>query len=304
MVEARWLEVWFKTDGELAEALAETLSLFVVNGVVMESDLRYDDAHKKGVPSGTVRVYGYIPVDEQLEETRQRLSEALWHMSRIQPIPEPAFRPIVEQNWMEAWKEHCHPIEIGERLLVLPTWVEKSSPGRVALRLDPSMAFGSGSHPTTRLCLEMVEKYLPPASPVIDLGCGSGILSIAALLLGAGWALGVDIDAQALDVARDNAERNGVLDRFECGWGSLAEIRSGAFSIQKAPLVLANILAPVILNLVAEGLPEILSSGGVLVLSGILEEQAAEVEATAVRLGLKKLERLQQEDWVALALRA
>lgn len=304
MVDPQWLEVSFKTDGELAEAIAETLSMFVVNGVVVESDMRYDDVQKMGVPSGAVRVYGYLPVDDQLEATRRRLSEALWHLSRIQPIPDPTFRPIVEQNWREAWKKHYHPIEIGERLVVLPAWIENSHAERVPLRIDPNMAFGTGSHPSTRLCLEMVDKYLTPGSAVIDLGCGSGILSIAALLLGASRALGVDIDPQALGVARENAERNGVLDRFEHGQGSLAEIRGGAFSIQKAPLVLANILAPVILHLLDQGLPEILTGGGVLALSGILDEQAAEVEAAALRLGLKSLERRQEGEWVALALRS
>ncbi|MDZ4159378.1 MAG: 50S ribosomal protein L11 methyltransferase [Anaerolineaceae bacterium] len=304
MADTNWLEVSLTTSGELAEVVAETLAGYVANGVVVESGVRYDDVLGMGVAAGPVRVFGYIPIDDRLEATRQRLSEALWHLSCIQPLPEPVFRTIAEQNWMEAWKKHYHPIPVGQRLMVLPAWIEIDPAPRVAVRIDPSMAFGTGTHPTTRLCMEMIETWLEPQQPVIDLGCGSGILSISALLLGASQALAVDIDPEALLVARENASRNHVAERFETASGSLAEILRGDFSIRQAPLALVNILAPVILKLLDEGLVDLVIPGGVLALSGILEEQALEIETAACRLGMQLLEKRQEGDWVAFALRS
>jgi ribosomal protein L11 methyltransferase len=179
------------------------------------------------------------------------------------------------------------------------------------------MAFGTGTHPTTRLCLELVEGILRSdilrsaqddkgmaeddrKGTVIDLGCGSGILSVAALKLGARGALGVDIDPDAIRVAGENAELNQVADRFEAGLGSLDEIRAGAFSFQQAGLVLANILAPVLVRMLDEGLGELVSPGGALVLSGIIDEQVGEVIAAAERNGLRLVDQKQDGDWVAI----
>ena len=139
-------------------------------------------------------------------------------------------------------------------------------------------------------------------SLVFDIGCGSGILSIAALKLGAERALGVDTDELALKAARENAETNGVSERLELGLGSVVEIREGIFSIQKAPLVVANILAPVIIRLLDDGLGELVKPGGRLLLSGILEEQAVEVEGVVKKHSLTLIERRQSGDWVALAV--
>jgi ribosomal protein L11 methyltransferase len=176
---------------------------------------------------------------------------------------------------------------------------------RIPIRIDPGMAFGTGTHPTTRLCLEFEEKILgkrgiTSGMQVIDVGCGSGILSVAALKLGASRALGVDVDPEAIESARKNAQINAISERLELGTGSLSHILAGQFSIQRATLVLANILAPVIIRLLDEGLAGLLTPGGDLLLSGILEEQAAGVEAAARKVGLKIQERLQFEDWVAL----
>jgi ribosomal protein L11 methyltransferase len=229
-------------------------------------------------------------VDEHLEETRQRLDEALWHLGRIQPIPEPAYRPILDEDWMSSWKKHYHPIPIGKRLLVLPAWAEQTDMNRIAVRIDPSMAFGTGTHPSTQLCLEMVETYTIPGQPAIDVGCGSGILSIAALKLGASLALGVDI-------------ANGVADLMECGLGSVDEILAGKFSIGQAPFVLANILANVLIALLEAGLAQTVSPAGVLVMAGILAEQSQKVETAAAAQGLTFLECRQSGDWISLAYR-
>jgi len=303
VAEARWLEVSLTVDGEMAEAVSEVLNRFVSQGVVVEQAVQYNDAEDLGTPYGPVKVYGYLVIDEHIEETRQRLEEALYFLGRIQPLPEPAFRAIADENWMESWKQHYHPIPIGEKLLILPAWVEEYDPARIPVRIDPSMAFGTGTHPTTQLCMAMVEKYTLPGKPVIDVGCGSGILSIAALKLGASKAVGVDIDNASVKATDENAEANGVADLLECGVGSVRELRQGHFSLRRAPVVVANILAPVIIRLFDDGLADLLERGGTLVLSGILAEQAAGVEVAGQAKGLEFVERVQQNDWVAIVLR-
>ena len=303
MAEARWLEVSLTVDGEMAEAVSEVLNRFVSQGVVVEQAVRYNDAEDLGTPYGPVKVYGYLVIDEHIEETRQRLEEALYFLGRIQPLPEAEFRTIADENWMESWKQHYHPIPIGEKLLILPAWVEEYDPARIPVRIDPSMAFGTGTHPTTQLCMAMVEKYTLPGKPVIDVGCGSGILSIAALKLGASKAVGVDIDNASVKATDENAEANGVADHLECGVGSVRELRQGHFSLRRAPVVVANILAPVIIRLFDDGLADLVEHGGTLVLSGILAEQAAGVEAAGKAKGLEFVERVQQNDWVAIVLR-
>ena len=302
MAEIRWLEVSVKVSNELAEAVAEVMSRTIINGVVVESNVTYTDTDQIEYVLDEARVYGYLVVDEQLEENRQRLCEALWHLGTIQPIPEPTFRPIEDEDWMAAWKKHYKPIPICKRLLVLPAWIEHQDPTRVAVKIDPSMAFGTGTHPSTQLCLGLVEDYTRPGQPVIDVGCGSGILSIAALKLGASRALGVDIDNASIKATKENAETNAVLADMETGLGSVEAVINGQFSLRQAPLVLANILAPIIIGLFEDGLAGLVSPGGVLVLAGILVGQADNVLAAAQERGLHLKERRQLEDWVALVL--
>lgn len=303
MAEARWLEVSLTLDNEQAEAVSEVLTRYVSNGVVVESGVDFHDEDDPGHASGPVRVYGYLLADENLELNRQRLEEALWHLGQILPLPEPVFRPIQDEDWMTSWKKHYHPIPIGKRLLVLPAWIEQSDPERVAVRIDPSMAFGTGTHPSTQLCLEFIETYTQPGKPVIDVGCGSGILAIAALKLGANNALGVDIDPASILATRENAAANQVGETLECGLGSIPEILQGSFAIHNAPLVLANILANVLISLLEDGLGRLVSPGGTLVMAGILSEQTQRVKSAAEKQGLTFLESRESGDWVALAYR-
>ncbi len=308
MADPRWIEVSITVNPELAEAVSELLSRFVSNGVVVESDVKYNDEEDEGTPFGPVRVYGYLVIDEHIEETRQRLEEGFWHLSQIQPMPDPAFRSIEDEDWMTAWKQHYRPIRIGNRLLVLPAWLEDQPGERVAIRIDPSMAFGTGTHPTTQLCLELLETTVPsaqgkPVQDVIDVGCGSGILSIGAVKLGVSHALAVDIDNAAIRSTRENAEANQVLDRIETGIGSVQEVLEGKFSIRQAPLVLANILAPVIIRLFNIGLADLVSEDGKIVLSGILDTQAQGVIDAAQQKGLTFVEQRQIADWVAIVLK-
>jgi ribosomal protein L11 methyltransferase len=303
VVEAHWLEISLTINGELAEVVSEALNRYVSNGVVVESGVNYTDEEDEGTPFGPVRVYGYMAVDEHLEETRQRLSEALWHLGQIQPLPEPTYREIEDEDWMAAWKTHYQPIAIGKRLLILPAWIEQKDPERLAVRIDPSMAFGTGTHPTTQLVMEHEERYVLPGQTVIDVGCGSGILSIAALKLGASLALGVDIDNAAVKSTKENAVLNDCLALIETGVGSVDEIRAGKFSLKQAPVVLANILAPVIIRLFDAGLADLVAPAGTIVLSGILDRQAADVRAAGEKHGLVFVEQTQQLDWVSIVMK-
>jgi ribosomal protein L11 methyltransferase len=316
MIDPSWLEVTLTVDGEMAEAVAEVLARFIPNGVAIESTAIYADPEDEGYPIGLLRVCGYLPVDDRLEETRHKIEEALWYLGRISPLPAPQFRTVLEQDWAEAWKQHYHPIAIGQWLIIVPAWLESPDPARIPIRMDPGMAFGTGTHPTTQLCLEIAETVLagpdldvrnPPPnvsrrSAVIDVGCGSGILSVAAIKLGTARALGVDIDPRAVEVSLENAVLNGVADRYSAGTGSVVEILRGDFGLRQAPLIFANILAPVLIRLFGDRLAELVSPGGHLILSGILAEQEAAVLEAASAHGLTLSTHRQINDWVALCV--
>lgn len=307
MDQGSWLEVSLTVSGELAEAVAEVLGRFAPNGVAMEMEVSGFKADGEGIPSGDVRVCAYLPVDESLEEKRSQLEQALWYLGRIQPLLEPAYRTLQETDWSEAWKKHYHPILIGERLVIVPAWLENPAPQRIAITLDPGMAFGTGTHPSTQLCLEWLQWLLssqkddaPKYQTLIDVGCGSGILSIAAIKLGVQHALAVDVDAIAVRSSLENAQANNVVNRIEVGLGSVEEIHGGLFSLKQADLVVANILAPVILELFEKGLLDLVKPNGALILSGILKEQRPEIEDALKHKRFQQINCRQQGDWVAL----
>ena len=302
-----WLEVSMTVNGELAEAVADVMARFAPNGVMTEQAVKFLDEEDQGTPSGDITVRAYLAADETLEETRQKLEESLFYLGMIQPLPRPTFSPIEDQNWMEAWKVRYQPITIGKRLIIVPVWMDSPEPGRISIRIDPGMAFGTGTHPTTQLCLELMERVfdspnlLSKPMTVIDVGCGSGILSVGAIKLGAVFALGVDIDEASVKNSRENAENNGVnAEQFQVGLGSVAEVIAGKFDIRHAPLVMANILAPVLIRLFEGGLADLVTPDGVIILSGILEHQAADVIAAGEKFGLTLVDRLQINDWVAI----
>lgn len=302
-----WLEASLEADGEMVEAISEVMARYVSGGVVIESTQIIDEKEGEGKATGLLRISGYLPVDNQLEDKKQKLLESLWHLGQISPLPEVKFRPIAELDWSEVWKQHFQPVRIGENLVIIPTWLEENHDQRIAIKIDPGMAFGTGTHPTTQLCLEIIAGILEPLDvesrnsiSVIDIGCGSGILGIAARKLGAGRSLGVDLDVEAVKAAHRNAEINGVKDNLELGIGSLAEIKKGNFSLSAGQVVIANILAPVVIRLLNEGVGELLAPGGKLVLSGILVEQVLDIEQAFQSTGLKFVEKRQMGDWVAL----
>jgi ribosomal protein L11 methyltransferase len=305
-----WLEVSLTVDGELAEAVADVLARFAPNGVMTEQGVKFVNDEDEGTATGPINVRAYIPVDEQIEETRHKLEEALYYLGMIQPLPAAIFTPIANQNWMEAWKVHYKPILVGEHLVIVPAWMDSPEPDRIAIKIDPGMAFGTGTHPTTQLCLGLIEKCLKDLRDlkdiggvtVIDVGCGSGILSIAALKLGATAALGVDIDPESARNSRENAEVNGIKQELLLGVGSVKDVIEGKFALRTANLVVANILAPVIIRLFDHGLADLLAPEGVLILSGILQEQVQGVVDAAYARGLLMNEKRQMGDWVALSM--
>ena len=178
-----------------------------------------------------------------------------------------------EEDWRNNWQKYFHPIAVGEKLMIVPSWYENyDTQGRIALNIDPGLAFGTGGHETTRLCLEMCEKYMKAGDSVLDVGCGSGILGIAALLCSAGRAVGVDIDEKAVETARENAAVNGVDDRYTAIHGSFTDKVEGKYDI-----VLANIVADAILFL-SRGVADFMKKDAVYIVSGIIDTRAEEVK--------------------------
>jgi ribosomal protein L11 methyltransferase len=299
-----WIEVKIRCNGELAEALAEVLGRFVSNGVALENITEFNPHSHENTPTGEMIVSGYLAVNEHLEERQRKLEEALWHLSQIAPVSEPQYKPILDEDWMATWKQHYTPIPISDSLLITPAWEEPhSKPGQVIIRINPAMAFGTGAHPTSQLCLRLLEHHITPGIPVIDIGSGSGILSITALKLGAERVLAVDISEEAVASTRENAGLNQIsADVLETGKGSVEEVLTGRFTLMQAPLVMVNILAPVIIRLFGQGLGNLVAPSGKLLLSGILDHQAEDVLEAARQAGFSLVEQLSHEDWVAFAV--
>ncbi|MBR1483598.1 MAG: 50S ribosomal protein L11 methyltransferase [Ruminococcus sp.] len=203
--------------------------------------------------------------------------------------------PCAEEDWRNNWKQYFKPLPVGKRLMIVPSWYENvETQGRTALEIDPGLAFGTGSHETTRLCLELCEKYMRSGDDVLDVGCGSGILGIAALLLGASRAVGVDIDATAVRTAAENAACNGVDDRFTAICGSFTEKVEGKFDI-----VLANIVADAIIFL-SKGVRDFMKDDAVYIMSGIIDTRADEVRAEVSRY-FNIIEEHRDGGWVCFA---
>ena len=298
-----WLEISLTVNGELAEAVADVLARFSSNGVVVERGIKYLNADDPGTPLDQVHVRAYLAMDKDIEEKRRKVEEALWYLGCIQQLPPASFTPISDQNWMESWKKQYKPIPIGERLIIQPAWMDLPSGGRIPICINPGMAFGTGTHPTTQICLELLEKYTPVGGDVIDIGCGSGILSIAALKLGAVRVMAVDIDETAIEACRENARLNNIGEELIVTAGSLNEIQAKRVPVIKAPLVLANILASTLIEMLQAGLIDLITLDGVLILSGILEEQVVGVISSAQACGVSLVEQRQKDDWVGLVFK-
>ncbi len=293
-----WTRVSVQVDGEAAEAVAEMLRPFAHGGVSLEqwaADLSVDAPEP--VLDEQVTVSIYLPAKEDTPAVRQRIEEILWHMGQLRPIPAPAFSTVCEEDWANAWKRHYTAFRIGRRLLICPAWEAATPrPDEVVLLMDPGMAFGTGLHPTTRMCLEAVEEQAHPGISVMDLGTGSGILAIAAAKLGAGPILALDTDDVAVQAAIQNCANNDVADVVQIQRGTLGDIAPG----RTWDLVLVNILAPVIMQLLDGGLEGVVRPGGKIVFSGIIEDQSPEIQAGMERVGIQLDEQRQVKDWVTL----
>lgn len=205
---------------------------------------------------------------------------------------------VNDSDWNENWKKYFHATEIGERLAIVPSWEKyENKDNRTILQIDPGAAFGTGTHATTSLCLDMLQNYVDSGTEMLDIGCGSGILAVASVLLGAKNAVGVDIDAQSVKTARENAGINGVTDKTEFIVGDLAERVTGKYSV-----VCANIVADVVIRLL-ESVKNYMQTDAVLIVSGIIDLREKDVLCAAERYGFAVAEKRYRDNWCAFALK-
>jgi ribosomal protein L11 methyltransferase len=269
-----WLAVAFDTPEQWAEPYGELLSAL---GAVAVSELGRADVVLEPAPGATPRwptttIEALFALDAPIAEIARSL--ASFGRSHDAPIPHPDVRFVADQEFATAWRTHAVPRRFGEHLWVVPSECELPVPGAVALHMDPGLAFGTGEHPTTALCLEWLDGHTLRGAHVVDFGCGSGILAIAAALLGAERVIAIDHDPQALVATRNNARANEVERHISTA--SPDAMPDGIWRRQQ--VVIANILANPLIEL-APQLSRLLASGGWLVMSGILEDQVARVRA-------------------------
>ncbi|MCS6845307.1 MAG: 50S ribosomal protein L11 methyltransferase [Caldilineales bacterium] len=302
----KWLEISVQCDGEAAEAVSELFNRFnsapgeAQGGAVVELT-GYDARGELTQPVLTVRTY--LPLGDLPDERRRKIEEGLWFLSRLYPLPEPTYRELDFDDWAHAWRSHYRPIPVGRRLLIVPAWQADSvqpEAGRLPVILDPGLAFGTGLHPTTRLCMAALERYVQPGDAVLDIGSGSGVLSIAAARLGASTVLATDLDPNAVAATRSNSELNGV--------GHIVQVRQGSLpDPQERPerwqVIVANILAETIVELLDQGLWRLMAVGGRLILSGIIGLREDLVLAALDRYALRVVERTAEGEWVCLVAR-
>lgn len=296
----QWIEVSLSVDGEAAEAIAQALQQWCYQGVVIEQEgIPPDKWDEDDVPAPTrVSVRGYFPNDDRAETTKQNINQTLRYMNMMYPMPTPVYSLVNEQDWAEAWKSHYKPVRLGQRILVRPLWIEvQPQPDDIVIALDPGMAFGTGTHPTTQLCLQALEQRVQPALDVLDLGCGSGILAIAAAKLGATNIVAVDIDPIAVKATLENTQQNDVAERITAFQGSLENLIT---SSRRFDLMIVNILAKVIVAMCDDGLGQLVRPGGRAIFSGIIDTQAEEVEAALRKTGLKPVARQSMGDWLLI----
>ena len=309
-----WLELAVATDVEAVEAVSEILARVAPGGTSVEPafELTDEGLGARVDPTKPAIVRAYVPARDAAASARAVAvaTEALGHLQAfgLRPIGELTTRIVHETDWAEAWKAHFPVLRIGRRLVIKPTWRRhRRRPDDVVLALDPGMAFGTGLHPTTRLCLAGVEligdRGLLSGARVLDVGCGSGILAIAAAKLGAADVVGVDTDPIAIEATEANAKRNAVG-----GTGVRSVVRARVRSLPSGEpsfdVVLANLIASLLVTL-AEALRDELRPGGLLLASGIFVDRETDVRAAFEEVGLAVTARSEEGEWVALeAVRA
>lgn len=297
----RWLELSVEADVEAIEAVSEILGRIGGGTAVQPTRLIRDPDDELAAredPTAPYVISAHLAEAPDAADRVEATERALWHLQAfgLRPVGPLRVRAVDDADWTDAWKEHYVAQRIG-RVVIVPSWADdKLREGEVGVTLDPGMAFGTGLHPTTRGCLELLQSVEPIPDRVLDVGCGSGILSLAALRLGAAHAVGIDTDPLSVTASRENAERNGLADRYEARHGTLPEVAAEPY-----PLVLANLVAAVLVDL-APALAAHLAAGGVLLASGIIEPRAVEVEVAMRAAGLEVAQRRVDGEWVSLRL--
>ena len=299
----RWLELSVQADVEAVEAVSEILGRVAGGTSVQPTRLirdPNDELSAREDPSAPYVVTAHIAPGSGTDATLEATERALWHLQAfgLRPVGSLKVREVDDATWTDAWKEQYVEQRIG-RVVIVPSWAaHEPEPGDATIVLDPGMAFGTGLHPTTRGCLELLQEVSPMPARVLDVGCGSGVLSLAALRLGAVHATALDTDSLAVAATRANAERNGLAGGVEAREGTLLPKAE-----ERYELVLANLVAAVLVDL-APRLAAHLAPGGRLVAGGIIAGRAAEVIAAMAATGAAVVERRDDGEWVTLALEA
>lgn len=290
----QWIEVNVAVTHEAVEAVADMLTSIGSKGVAIEDPQLINDLRNSGtwelcdIPeqenTEVVTVSAYYADDEKLEKRLAEIDEQLALIEeRIGKyrFGNTRFRKVSEQDWANEWKQYFHVTHVGKSLVIKPSWEEyEAKEGEHVIEIDPGMAFGTGTHHTTNMMMERLEKVITPDSTVFDVGTGSGILAIAAAMLGAKSVKAVDIDAVAVRVAKENVADNGLSEQIEVREGDLLHGTEG-----KADVIIANIIADIVIMLLQD-IPQKLNDDGVLLASGIIEERMPDVEAVAQAQGL------------------
>ena len=294
-----WLELSVQASPELVEPLVELFQRYSRRQVVVEEAGGFNPDEGESAPEGgPVLVSVYVPQDRRSGDRVARIQAGVQLMGLIKPVSPLKVRTVSPWEWEEAWKAHFRPLRIGKRLVVRPTWHEhEAQEGDIEITLDPGLAFGTGHHPTTRMCLEQLERRVGPGMRILDLGTGSGLLAQAALLLGADWALALDTEADAIRASRRNLKAAGLSQRVRIARGTLPHPEAEGLD-----LAVANISAKVLVDLAGE-LAAALRPDGVLIASGVLDERGDEVREAMRDAGFVELEMQQIEDWLALCFR-
>lgn len=306
----KWSEISIHTTHEATEAVANILHEAGASGVIIEDSHEPDRIHedrfgeiyelkKEDFPEEGVIVKAYLPVNSFLIETVKEISESVDNLIKYGldvGINLVSTSEVDEEDWATSWKKYYHPVKISERFTIVPTWedYELVDSDELIIELDPGMAFGTGTHPTTVLCLQALEKYVKKGDSVIDVGTGSGVLSIGAALLGASRVHALDLDEVAVTAAKENIELNKVQEIVEVTHGNLLD------SIKKpASVIVANILAEVIMTF-SQDAYSILPNDGLFIVSGIIAQKRDLVKDDLVSKGFEIVESVLMEDWVAI----
>ena len=293
-----WIELSVDSPREFVEPLSSVFLKYGHGGVAVE-DIIIDGEGNKNKSKKNVRIITYLPKDETLESRINQIDVAVKLMSGLGDVSHLVQSEVDGDYWVEAWKEHFTTLHIGSNLVVHPTWREYIPKlGETIIKLDPGMAFGTGHHPTTEMCMILLEKLVCQNTKVLDIGCGSAVLSITASKLGAETVLGLDTDSVAVRVGKENVVDNKVEDSVSIQHGTLPLSNS---SVVMYDVVVANISDTVILDLSSE-IHKVIINGGHLIVSGLLLERYERVQSRLMSKGFEVNEMLVDGDWVALHL--